>query len=155
MSLGLELISQNEKGYLYEFNDPNNVLRIKLSNVEILFKPDNYRNSYYFKWNIDDQNIEIILKIESILSKYFSSPLTSNILIRNNYPKMLNTKLVYNKNNPLVIKNSILSVKDFIENNLDKKYNLVLKVGKIFVNKENIKYPLIIKNIIVSEEKNI
>jgi len=151
MPLGLELISENNKGQLYEFNDPNNILEIKLNNVEILFKPDRYRNFYYFKLNIDNQNINKILKIEEILKTHLNGKLTSNILIRFNYPKMLNTKLVYSKSNPLIINESLLSVSEFVENNLDKRYNLVLKVGKIFVNSENIKYPLIIKNINVSK----
>ena len=60
---------------------------------------------------------------------------------------MINTKYIYNKNNPLIIDNSLSNIAEYIENNLEQSYDITLEFGKIFVNDDIIKYPLIIKNI--------
>ena len=115
--------------------------------MRALFKPDKYYNNFYIKWQIDIENIYKILKIEKLLSQHFKKEVTSNIIKKHNYPLMLNTKFTSNKNNPIIIDGSLLSVAEFIETNLEKSYNITIEFGKIFVNDDTVRYPLIIRRI--------
>ena len=49
----------------------------------------------------------------------------------------------------MIIEKSLMNVPEFIENNLGNSYNIVIEIGKIFIDNDDIKYPLIIKAITV------
>tara|TARA_B110000211_G_C13978909_1_gene508436 strand:- start:692 stop:1144 length:453 start_codon:yes stop_codon:yes gene_type:complete len=147
MSLEIIKISSTKTGILYKIIENNNAISIKLTNMRALFKPDKYYNNFYIKWQIDIENIYKILKIEKLLSQHFKKGVTSNIIKKHNYPLMLNTKFTSNKNNPIIIDGSLLSVAEFIETNLEKSYNITIEFGKIFVNDDTVRYPLIIRRI--------
>jgi len=147
MSLEIIKVSSIKNGELYKLLENSTVISIKLTNVKTLFKPDKYYNNFYIKWQINIENIHKILKLEKLLSLHFNKNITSNIIKRVNYPLLLNTKFTYNKNNPIIIDDSLMNVPEYIENNLETSYNITLEFGKIFVNNEIIKYPLVIKNI--------
>lgn len=146
MSLEINKIATKKTGDLYNILENNESVKIKLTNIKTLFKPDKYYNNFYIKWNIENKDIRKIEIIEQILQQTFSKNIKSNILTLNNYPKLLNTKFIYSKNNPIIIENSLMSVPDFLEHNLERSYNILIEIGKVFINDE-IKYPLIIKTI--------
>ena len=88
-----------------------------------------------------------LILLENLLAQTFKKDIKSNIIKRLKYPQMLNTKFVYKKGGPIIIENSLMSVPEFIENNLMASFNITVEVGKIFINDQIIKYPLIIKKI--------
>jgi len=147
MSLEIIKVSSVKTGILYKIIENNSGIRIKLTNLKTPFKPDKYFNNVYIKWKINIENIHKILKVEKLLSLHFKKNIKSNIIKRPNYPLMINTKYIYNKNNPLIIDNSLSNIAEYIENNLEQSYDITLEFGKIFVNDDIIKYPLIIKDI--------
>ena len=146
MSLEIIKVSTKKTGKLYKILENSNNINIKLTNIKVMFKPDKYYDNFYIKWQINIENIYKIIKIENILLQHFKTDIKSNIIKKPNYPLMLNTKFVYNKNDPIIIDGDLTSVPEFIENNLEKSYNISIEIGKIFVN-DTIKYPLIIKDI--------
>ena len=145
MTLSLKKINTTKRGVLYKLLHNNKEVTISLQNVKSLFKPDKYKNIHYIKWGISD-DIKNILEIdayETLFTETFEGKnITSNIITRDNYPLMINTKFTYTKTNPIIIDNSLISVPEHIENNLNKMYNITLKIGKIFINETHIKYPL-------------
>tara|TARA_B110000208_G_C11728113_1_gene415345 strand:+ start:835 stop:1296 length:462 start_codon:yes stop_codon:yes gene_type:complete len=149
MAFSLEKIKETNNGVLYKLLLDNNKVYLKYKNVKALFKPDKYRNTYYIKWNVGEICLlEELEYIENIINSCFDGRvMSSNILKKNKYPLMLNTKYTYKKTKPIIISNTFLSVPEFIETNLDKSYNITLEIGKIFITENEIKYPLDIKYI--------
>ena len=149
MSLEIIKVSTKKTGVLYKILENNHNITIKLTNIKALFAPDKYYNNFYIKWHVNIEHIYKIIKIENILIRHFEKKLKSNIIKKDNYPLMLNTKFVYNKSNPMIIEKRLMNVPEFIENNLGNSYNIVIEIGKIFIDNDDIKYPLIIKAITV------
>lgn len=149
MAFSLEKLKETNNGFLYKLLLDNKKVYLKYKNIKALFKPDKYRNTYYIKWNAGEICLLDELEyIENAIKSCFEGRvMSSNILKKKNYPLMLNTKYTYKKTNPIVISDTLLSIPEFIENNLDKSYNITLEIGKIFITENEIKYPLDIKYI--------
>tara|TARA_B110000967_G_C18635757_1_gene435964 strand:- start:46 stop:501 length:456 start_codon:yes stop_codon:yes gene_type:complete len=150
MSINLIKLSEHNTGDLYTVEDPTNYFKIKYKNIKALFKPDECNRASYIKWDVENEDLSKIRRFEEMIGCHYSKKIKSNILIRMNYPRMLNTKYNYNKD-PIIIKGSVLSIVDFISENLDKRYDVTLKLGKVFVCEDIIKYPLLISNISISK----
>lgn len=150
MSIKLIKLSEHETGSLYSVDDPTNYFRIKFQNIKALFKPDTYNKACYIKWDVENADLSKIRRFEEMLSSHYSKITKSNILIRMNYPRMLNTKHNHSKN-PLIIDGSLLSIGNFIAENLEQRYDITLTLGKVFVNNDTIKYPLLINKISISK----
>ena len=149
MSLEIIKISRTQTGSLYKLLENKHNITIKFTNIKPLFKPDKYYNNFYIKWRINIENIHKILKLEKYMGLYFQKNVKSNLLKKENYPLMLNTKFTSTKNNPIIINGDLTSVPEFIESNLDKSYNISIEFGKIFADDDTVKYPLIIRDISV------
>jgi hypothetical protein len=103
----------------------------------------------YIKWVIENQDIinEIKTLESNIQEKYKDIDIISPILLKENYPVMVQTKVPDIKNLDIVSsdKGEVDTISEFIKKG--QKYNLVLEVKTMFVGKTNIKYTIFIKKI--------
>ena len=147
-------ISNNKQGISYSIkNDDDTTINITLRNVSLLFGLEKYKeNIFYLKWNINDHYAIIcfIEQFEEKLNTEFNTPVKSNIIRKNNYPIILNSKLIYTKNNNIILRtdNDISSIEEYIDKK--NKYNVILEIKSVFKNKNLINYSILIKNISIA-----
>ena len=103
----------------------------------------------YIKWVLENQDIINELKTfeSNIQEKYKDIDIISPILLKENYPAMVQTKVPDIKNIDIISsdKGEVDTISEFIKKGI--KYNLILEVKTIFVGKTNIKYTIYIKKI--------
>ena len=146
-------INQNNKGTLYKIkNNINKDISISINNVSSPFGLEEINDGkvFYIKWNIDKmyEVLDVIETIESnIQDKFTDKILKSNIIRKNYYPTMLNSKINKSINNNIILKSEgdTYTIKEFIKKK--SKYNVILIIDKLFVNNAYINYSITIKNI--------
>jgi len=147
-------ISKLKNGTIYNIKENNQNIKFYLKNVTPMFKPDKFRNTYYIKWNVINSNLTNISKIENVLENYFiEKNIKRNIINKEGYPLMLNTKFIYSKQNPIIINGSVSNIVEFITNNMKEEYDICLEMGKIFIDETSVKFPLNIKSLEFSKVK--
>tara|TARA_B100000524_G_scaffold255569_1_gene138415 strand:+ start:607 stop:1074 length:468 start_codon:yes stop_codon:yes gene_type:complete len=146
-------INKNNKGTLYKIkNNINKDISLSINNVSSPFGLEEINDGkvFYIKWNIDKmyEVLDVIETIESnIQDKFNDKILKSNIIRKNNYPIMLNSKINNSINNNIILKSDgdTYTIKEFIKKK--SKYNVILIIDKLFVNNTYINYSITIKNI--------
>ena len=136
--------SSNKYGTTFKLKSP---LIFTLNNTKTIFGiEDTGRYGRYVKWLCDD--IINISELNFFLKKsYDGLSIKSPIIVRENYPKMIQTKIPENKNANIINSEDgdISTVNEFIKKNTN--YNLILEIKHVFITKEEIKYSVYIKKI--------
>ncbi len=140
-------VNSNRYGTTFKLLNP---IIFTLNNTKTIFGiEDTYKFGRYVKWICDD--IIEVSEFNNFLKKnYEESSVKSPVLIRENYPKMLLSKIPENKNIDIVKseKGDVSTINEFIKKNTN--YNIILEIKNIFVGKDQIKYSVYIKKIEVA-----
>lgn len=144
--MNFKLINENQSGKIYKVT---NFKLMKISNTHTIFGLENYTDSiFYIKWITTQEYINKIKENESyILSKFPDMNISTCIIDRNNYDKMILTKINKKKSLHIVKEcGDVSTLREFIEKN--KKYNIYLSIDNIFITHTGeIKYSLQVKKI--------
>ena len=136
--------SSNKYGTTFRLKTPK---IFTLNNTKTIFGiEDTGRYGKYVKWIYNQEGL--LLEFHDFLKKiYTEQELKSPVILRENYPVMLQTKIPTNKNANIISSDDgdISTINDFIKKNT--MYNLILEVKNIFVSKLEIKYSVYIKKI--------
>ena len=136
--------SSNKYGTTYRLKTP---VIFTVNNTKTIFGiEDTGKYGRYVKWIYN--NSGQLFDFHDFLKKiYINHDLKSPVILRENYPTMIQTKIPTNKNVDIISSDDgdISTINDFINKNT--KYNLILEVKNIFVSNEEIKYSVYIKKI--------
>lgn len=144
--------TDNNDGCLYKINYNNDTaISLSIDNTISLFGLETYKNNFYIKWIIDNnfQVIDFIESLENNIKSELNTEILSNLIKKEKYPLMLNTKIIYTKNINIINsdKGGISTIKEYIKKG--NKYNMSLSISDVFLNKKKklIFYSIIIKKI--------
>ena len=139
----LKKASSNKYGTTFKILSP---IVFTLNSTKTIFGIEATRFGKYVKWLCDD--IIEVSQFNDFLKKNNNElSIKSPIMVRENYPTMLSTKIPDNKNADIINsdKGDISTINEFIKKNTN--YNLILEIKNIFVTKDEIKYSVYIKKI--------
>lgn len=140
------------------FTINNNKYSFNEKNMHTIFGLEKVYNSNIFKWCIDEEQIMFFMNLESeileTIRNYDKPNLgdinnnNKNIIIRNNYPTMLNTVVPPNAYD--VIEHEKGDIPSYNKIEKHKKYDLHITINNIYVNtdKKEISFKYLVTKII-------